>query len=147
MGFEGGVNPSQKFTGQGRVRTAGSLGFLVYRRSGSSWNLFGQRNQIIDISNGSFISNSSNLTNLSLTPGDYRIETTFSAYSESRWTGTGTADGIVSYDFAYFLEELDGQVFSNTQMLLSNPVPEPITGLVLLTGAAGLVRRSKRGQK
>jgi len=145
MGFEGGINPTPEFSGLGRIRTVGSVGFTIRKRSGSNWNLFATRGRSIDLSNGSTITDTENLDGVSLTPGDYRIETVFSAYTESKWTGVGYGEGLIDYNFAYFMEELDGQVFSNTTMLLSNPVPEPATCFGLLAGIAvlGRKRRSK----
>lgn len=147
MGFEGVINPTPEFSGLGRIRTAGSVSYTIRKRSGSNWNLFGTRSRAIDLSTGSTILDTVSLADLALTPGDYRIETSFSAYTESRWTGLGYGEGLIEYELAYFLTELDGQVFSNTTMLLSNPVPEPATCLTLLAGLAVLGRKRSRSKK
>lgn len=151
LGLEGAINPTPEFGGFGRIRTAGSVQFTLRKRSGQTWNVLATRNRSIDLSNGVTITDVTNLGKIGLTAGDYRIETTFSAYSESRWTGVGYGEGLVDYDFAYYLENLDGQVFSDTTMLLSNPVPEPATVMGIAAGSLLLRRRHridiKRRQK
>lgn len=146
LAFEGVINPTPEFGGLGRIRTAGSVSYTVRKRSGSNWNLFGTRGRSLDLSNGMTITDTMNLTGLALTPGDYRIETSFSAYTESKWTGVGYGEGLIDFELAYFLTDLDGQVFSNTTMLLSNPVPEPATCLSLLAGLAVLGRKRSRAK-
>ena len=147
LGLEGTINPTPEFGGFGRIRTFGSVQFTLRKRSGQNWNVLATRNRSIDISNGLTITDATNLSGIGLTAGDYRIETTFMAYSESKWTGVGYGEGLVDYEFAYYLQNLDGQVYSDSKMLLSNPVPEPSTVIGLAVGVLALRRKQRSSNR
>lgn len=149
MSFVGAVVITADFSGGARVRNQGSISFTVQRRSGASspWSTIASRGRSLDISTGTIIEDFTDLNDLALSTGFYRVQTLLSASSESTRGGVGLGEGLVNFQLAYYFPNVTGTLSSQSPLLFSNPVPEPFTMLGLSVGIVGILRRKKHNSK
>ncbi len=140
------VEANANFNGGVRASVQGSVGFRLYRRSGSSRVLLSTQANFFDINEIGSVSQGNTLAPTLLSTNTYEVEMNIAAIAQARLNGgLGTAKALQSYDGGFFFSEINGSILSSNGYLTSRPsmVPEPTTMAGLGLAALALIRRKK----
>ncbi len=144
--IESSVEANANFTGGVRSSVQGSVGFRLYRRTGSTRVLLSTQANFFDINEIGVVSQGNTLGSIALPSSTYEVEMNIAAIAQARLNGgLGTAKALQSYDGGFFFSEINGSILTANGYLTSRPsmVPEPTTMAGLGLAALALIRRKK----